>query len=280
MLTSTGLATIPEHKAASDSPLMADLRQYSVDFRKSHGTRMGPTASYWRYDPMDHGMRRWEYPFLVERVLAMGAGEKTPLRMLDAGAGMTCVPYFLAEKIPHATVEACDMDPLLPPMYASINGKASRGAKFTDADLRSLPYNDGTFDLIYCMSVLEHTDEYDRIIREFRRALRPGGRLIVTFDISLDGRTDIAPDRAELLIKSLASHFDGVPTDSLLPLASRLTSTDRLTTDYLKQHARDLLPWHMTPRIYLGALRRLQKPKTPFFSITVCGLDLSRTADV
>ncbi|MCB9857552.1 MAG: class I SAM-dependent methyltransferase [Phycisphaerales bacterium] len=276
MLTSTGLATIPEHKAASDSPLMADLRRFSGEFRKSHGTRMGATATYWRYDPMDHGMRRWEYPFLVERVLAMGTKPESPLRMLDAGTGMTCIPYYLADKIPHAVVEACDMDPQLPPMYAAINRNAARGVKYTHADLRSLPYNDGAFDLIFCMSVLEHTDEYDRIIREFRRALKPGGRLIVTFDISLDGRTDIAPARAELLIKSLATHFDGVPTDSLLPLLPKLTSTDRLTTDFLKQHAPDLLPWHMTPRIYLGALRRFRKPVTPFFSITVCGLDLTR----
>ncbi|HPF37510.1 MAG TPA: class I SAM-dependent methyltransferase [Phycisphaerae bacterium] len=277
MLTREGLATISQHKAASDSRLMADLREFSRRFRESHGTSSGPTAPYWRYDPMDHGMRRWEYPFLAERVLAMGAD--APLRMLDAGAGMTCVPWYFADRLPNATVDACDMDPPLPAMYDTINAKSKRGVRFTDADLRKLPYDDATFDLIFCMSVLEHTDEYDRIIREFRRALRPGGALIVTFDISLDGRTDIEVSRAEKLIESLATHFDGVPTDALIPLAERLKISELLTTDHLRKTSPELLPWHMTPRMFFGALRRFQLPKTPFFSITVCGLSLTRPAN-
>jgi ubiquinone/menaquinone biosynthesis C-methylase UbiE len=275
MLTQPGLATIPAHKAASESPLMADLRDDSREFRKRNRSHSGPTAAYWQYDPMDHGMRRWEYPFLVERLMASG-GDDAPRRLLDAGAGMTCVPYFLADRLPNAVVDACDMDPNLPGMYEAINRAAARPVKFTDADMRELPYDDGAFDIVYCISVLEHTDEYDRIIREFRRILRPGGNFILTFDISLDGRTDIDAPRAEKLIASLATHFDGVPIDALTPLAHHLSSPNVLTTDYLKQHHPRLLPWHMTPRIFLGALRRFQMPRTPFFSTAVCGLELTR----
>lgn len=255
---------------------MADLRAYSRNFRDRN--RNAATADYWRYDPMNHGMRRWEYPFLVERMLASFA-DAAPCRMLDAGAGMTCVPYFLAERLPKVVVDACDMDPNLLAMYESINRSCTRPVQFRDADMRDLPYADAAFDVIYCISVLEHTDEYDRIIREFRRILRPGGRFILTFDISLDGRTDIDPTRADQLIESLATHFDGVPTDSLIPLAQQLATADLLTTDYIKVKHPALLPWHMTPRIFFGALRRFQIPKAQFFSTAVCGLDLTRPSN-
>lgn len=53
------------------------------------------------------------------------------------------------------------------------------------ADIRSLPFADGTFDVVYSGSTLDHFDaagEIDRAIREIRRVLRPSGRLILTLD--------------------------------------------------------------------------------------------------
>ena len=36
-----------------------------------------------------------------------------------------------------------------------------------------------TLDILCCMSVLEHTDNYAQIVNEFARVLKPGGRLVV-----------------------------------------------------------------------------------------------------
>jgi SAM-dependent methyltransferase len=53
------------------------------------------------------------------------------------------------------------------------------------ADVRALPFADGEFDAIVSNSTLDHfrsTDEIVRALRELRRVLRPGGRLLLTLD--------------------------------------------------------------------------------------------------
>lgn len=49
------------------------------------------------------------------------------------------------------------------------------------ADARDLPFKDGTVDAIYAGHVLEHIeyDECPKALEEFRRVLRPGGKLAV-----------------------------------------------------------------------------------------------------
>ena len=47
------------------------------------------------------------------------------------------------------------------------------------ADIRELPFADGSFDVVYTMGTIEHIDEYPQSLREIHRVLRPGGRAIV-----------------------------------------------------------------------------------------------------
>ncbi|MBX3394959.1 MAG: methyltransferase domain-containing protein [Phycisphaerae bacterium] len=276
MLTRPGLATIEQWRATACSELLGKLRAFSAEFSSLHGRRLGSSATYFRYDPLDHGMRRWEYPFLIERLTAL-EGDR-PVRLLDAGSGMTCIPFFAARMNPSFAVEACDADPNLPAVFDRINQFCQMPkVAFTSADLRRLPYEDQRFDAVFCMSVLEHTADYPEIVREFRRVLRPGGRCIVTFDISPDGRTDIEPTRAEGLLRALSDNFRGVPVGELLPLAEKLQAPGLLTTEFLQREFPKLLPWHMTWRMFLGAIRRSRMPRTPFYQIAVCGLELTAT---
>lgn len=46
-------------------------------------------------------------------------------------------------------------------------------------ELDSLPFEDERFDLILCFDVLEHILDYRPIIEEWRRVLRPGGRVFI-----------------------------------------------------------------------------------------------------
>ncbi len=43
-----------------------------------------------------------------------------------------------------------------------------------------LPYADASFDTVVCSEVIEHLVDVDRLIREARRVLRPGGTLLLT----------------------------------------------------------------------------------------------------
>ena len=46
--------------------------------------------------------------------------------------------------------------------------------------LEELPWEDGYFDLITCLDVIEHTPDDRVTLRELRRVCRPGGFLLVT----------------------------------------------------------------------------------------------------
>jgi len=53
------------------------------------------------------------------------------------------------------------------------------GALRFDAN-EPLPFPDGSFDLIWCSEVIEHLRDPAAVVREFRRVVRPGGRMILT----------------------------------------------------------------------------------------------------
>lgn len=47
-------------------------------------------------------------------------------------------------------------------------------------DGRHLPFNDETFDALFCSEVLEHIFNPDEILPELNRVLKPGGRALIT----------------------------------------------------------------------------------------------------
>jgi SAM-dependent methyltransferase len=48
------------------------------------------------------------------------------------------------------------------------------------ADAYHLPFRDAAFDVVLCAEVLEHTHSPALALEEFRRVLRPGGKLLLT----------------------------------------------------------------------------------------------------
>jgi ubiquinone/menaquinone biosynthesis C-methylase UbiE len=45
------------------------------------------------------------------------------------------------------------------------------------ADVYQLPFDEGTFDAVYMITVISEIPEPDRALREFYRVLKPSGRL-------------------------------------------------------------------------------------------------------
>lgn len=54
-----------------------------------------------------------------------------------------------------------------------------RGRSVRQGDISSLPYDEGTLDLVTCIHTLEHCPNPANVVREFSRVLRPGGWLFV-----------------------------------------------------------------------------------------------------
>src|SRR5439155_9807629 len=131
-----------------------------------------------------------------------------PFRVLDAGSGVTYFPYFLCAQVPRAQVTCFDSNPAYHPMFDAVNG-ATPGAnvKFVEGMLQKLPMADDSFDAVCCISVLEHTSNHGEILDEFARVLRPAGLLVVTFDLSLDGRFELPRAVAADLLSELSRKF-------------------------------------------------------------------------
>ncbi|HET8528723.1 MAG TPA: class I SAM-dependent methyltransferase [Gaiellaceae bacterium] len=55
-------------------------------------------------------------------------------------------------------------------------------ADYRQASLESLPFDDGSFDLVLCTQVIEHVPRPELAVFELARVLRPGGRLVISTD--------------------------------------------------------------------------------------------------
>ena len=62
---------------------------------------------------------------------------------------------------------------------AEMASRLDLDVELVDASLFDLPFEDGTFDALVCLSVLEHLTDLDAALRELRRVVRPGGRLVL-----------------------------------------------------------------------------------------------------
>jgi SAM-dependent methyltransferase len=63
---------------------------------------------------------------------------------------------------------------------ARIDSRCLAVAIAAQADATSIPFGDEVFDAVFLFDVLEHVDEEAKALREIRRVLRPGGKLLVT----------------------------------------------------------------------------------------------------
>ncbi|MGH8767844.1 MAG: class I SAM-dependent methyltransferase, partial [Burkholderiales bacterium] len=156
MILDSGIPTSEAYAACVASPLFEDLETYSSAFLKRNRAHLLWYSIRWSEDPLNHPTRRWEYPYTRER-LARANGQ----RVLDAGSGVTFFPYYLMASNPGLTVTCCDRDGYVGEVYNKINRNHAHQVGFERCDLSALPFPDGTFDSIYCISVLEHTGNWE-----------------------------------------------------------------------------------------------------------------------
>jgi SAM-dependent methyltransferase len=111
------------------------------------------------------------------------SGDRRPVQLLktdlfDEIAGRGIAPRLLASGVDVTSIDVCQ--------HAVETARARNpGLKAVMADVRRLPFADGSFDAVYSGSTLDHFDSENDIhaaISELRRVLRPGGRLLLTMD--------------------------------------------------------------------------------------------------
>jgi SAM-dependent methyltransferase len=103
-------------------------------------------------------------------------------RVLDAGCGTGGVTTLLAAGVGEAgSVVALDILPGLLEEVKRQLGATPYPARVTchEADVSSLPFADGTFDVVWCSRVVHGLPDQLAGVRELRRVLKPGGRLVL-----------------------------------------------------------------------------------------------------
>lgn len=161
---------------------------------------------HYGFTPDDHGgpfdMRaaQAEMERLLGRTLDLPPGSN----VLDAGCGYGPVACRLADEFGHG-VTGIDL------IYKRLHD-GSKNSPFSgrpsvvraQADYASLPFRDESFDGVYTMETLVHAPDFQLVLEEFRRVLRPGGRLVL-FEYTippLDTVPPMARDLAERVIRN------------------------------------------------------------------------------
>ncbi|GAA0423312.1 class I SAM-dependent methyltransferase [Leifsonia naganoensis] len=108
--------------------------------------------------------------------LAEMAGDVTGLRVLDAGCGSG--PIYADLRAGGAIVTGIDSSAGMVEQAAL---RLGHDADLVVADIgETLPFDDSIFDLVVASQALHYLREWEPTLVEFRRILKPGGRLIVS----------------------------------------------------------------------------------------------------
>ena len=105
---------------------------------------------------------------------------KPGMRVLDLGCGPGSITIGLARYVAPAEVIGIDLvDEALAAARRLAGDESVGNVRFEQADLYELPYDDGSFDVVYGHQVLQHLTDPSAALMEAKRVLGPGGYIAV-----------------------------------------------------------------------------------------------------
>jgi ubiquinone/menaquinone biosynthesis C-methylase UbiE len=117
-------------------------------------------------------------PFAADLIAeaALRPGE----RVLDVACGTGVVARLGAERVgPGGTVAALDLNPAMVSVARSIPSTGA-AVRWYETSAESIPLPDDMFDVVLCQLGLQFMADKSAALREMRRVLAPGGRVLVT----------------------------------------------------------------------------------------------------
>ena len=123
---------------------------------------------------------------------------------LDVGCGTGPVIALLAEKYPEKHFVGLDITPA---MINAAQAKGLSNAEFVVGDAEDLPFDDSSFDAVLCSNSFHHYPNPEAFLREARRVLRSGGKLILR-DYTSNDLVVWLMNTFELPLARLAGHGD------------------------------------------------------------------------
>lgn len=94
-------------------------------------------------------------------------------QVLEIGSGLGIIAHRIAEAHPSTTVRGLEYAP------EQIAGcpQGLPNLTFQQGDAHRIPFDNGTFDVVYGRYILEHVHDATQVLREVYRVLKPGGRV-------------------------------------------------------------------------------------------------------
>ena len=124
--------------------------------------------------------RRWpRYVADTTRETLARVGPGVPSALLDIACGTGTLLEEIAKRLPEAGGRIAGVD-LSTGMLGKARRKLPRQAIVVAADATRLPFRAAAFEVAVSVSALHHWRDPGMVLREARRVLRPGGRLVIT----------------------------------------------------------------------------------------------------
>jgi SAM-dependent methyltransferase len=219
----------------------------------------------WPRDPLHSCIRVWEYPFVYHHLQFHGgspSGHPLP-QVVDLGSGATFFPFAVARL--GWKVIAVDADSRAISSVDRAIGRVSAGGGAVtslQADARSIVLETESVDCVYCVSVLEHIPEFEGVISEVARILRPAGLFALTFDVGLRGNCELGPAAYKRLSDALRASFSPVYPEKVVHPLRVLTTENSIYPLYPSSSTRERLiePLRYSLHAAYNGLRGRQLP--------------------
>ena len=137
--------------------------------------------------------RQWEYPWILKNVQF---NDKDIV--LDIGGGLSHFPSLVARRVKKVIVGDLYPERMFKP--------ESNNVKFLKMNALKTKSRK-KYDIVMCISVLEHIDNYFKAIKNLTRLVKKNGYLVITLDLFLDNFRDCKKSDISKILK-LFNDFD------------------------------------------------------------------------
>ncbi len=173
-------------------------------------------------------LREWH----VKRAIRLLMKDAAPQTMLDAGSGFGQYSYYCAKNFPRLSILAVDVkEEQIEDCRRFFAARGLGSVRFGAEDLTQ-PLHDQEFDLILSVDVMEHIRDDVAVFRNFFRALRPGGIVLINTPSAYGGSDAHSGEDASFIEEHARTGYDVGEIKTKLSSAGLATETVRFTYGY------------------------------------------------
>src|SRR5205809_2540991 len=146
----------------------------SINVQRSAGGAMEPETHWITERDYDRSQTTHMLPYLYEALRPLrGQGLR---RLLDLGCGFGGLTRLVADRLGIPEAHGVDLDAV------ALEEARGKGVVTQQLDMRhgTLPFPDSSFDLVTSFGVLDYLPDFDPMLREIYRVLRPGGYVLIS----------------------------------------------------------------------------------------------------